>query len=514
MVKYFRSKLDMVNNSQKLLRRVSATPISATWVHNYPMPSQPTADALSPADALEAQWVESHLIRLTMSNAGFSLAAISAIIPLFFALLYPHSWLPGLLAWALAAVATSLWRWQHLRQYLRAHLVQQTTDDSLHAYWRKARWGWAATGVVWGASMLLLLHLKLDQGLVAFVCGMVLVGVASASVNLLSATPDAFKQFNTAFGTALMGSLLHQILVSDDSSKSWQIAALATSVLIFLVLLRVAGWRLHKVQRNSVQLQYRNQQLIASLTRQTQAALDAVTIKDRFLASAAHDIRQPVHALGLYADWLHNEPELAGDLVPKIVESTKAVNTLFDSLFDLVRFDSGKVPIAVQPVDLQRLLADLELHYKPLASSKGLTFKRRCRAGTIQSDPILLQRLLGNLLSNAVKYTESGGVLLACRVKRKQLVIEIWDTGVGIEAQYHQKVFQEFYKVPTHRGTEDGFGLGLAIVSRLSTILGYPVQLDSRPGRGSLFRVQLSDVNEALADERAATTVAQLAKNP
>ena len=95
--------------------------------------------------------------------------------------------------------------------------------------------------------------------------------------------------------------------------------------------------------RKNFELQFRNNQLIESLTRQTQAALDAVEIKNRFLASAAHDIRQPVHALSLYADWLGSEPELVHEIAPKIVESTKAVNALFDSLFDLVRLDSGKV---------------------------------------------------------------------------------------------------------------------------------------------------------------------------
>src|SRR5439155_26823557 len=101
--------------------------------------------------------------------------------------------------------------------------------------------------------------------------------------------------------------------------------------------------RHHPPHRRKYALQYRNNHLIQPLTRQTQPALEAVEIKNRFLASATHDIRQPVHALGLYADWLGSEPELVHDIAPKIVESTKAVNALFDSLFDLVRLDSGKI---------------------------------------------------------------------------------------------------------------------------------------------------------------------------
>src|SRR5690606_38862577 len=114
----------------------------------------------------------------------------------------------------------------------------------------------------------------------------------------------------------------------------WWLAGLLA---IFWQALRHAGQRLHETHWTNFALQYRNNQLIESLTRQTQAALDAVEIKNRFLASAAHGIRQPVHALGLYAGWLESEPELVQELVPKIVESTKAVNQLFDALFDLAR---------------------------------------------------------------------------------------------------------------------------------------------------------------------------------
>ena len=189
---------------------------------------------------------------------------------------------------------------------------------------------------------------------------------------------------------------------------------MALLLVVFWQVLRQAGLRLHVTHRKNFELQYRNNQLIESLTRQTQAALDAVEIKNRFLASAAHDIRQPVHALGLYADWLGSEPELVHDIAPKIVESTKAVNALFDSLFDLVRLDSGKIKLNIEPVRLDKLLHDLELQYRPLAQAKGLKFRVHVAPGTVMSDPILLQRIVGNLISNAVKYTRArrraGGV--------------------------------------------------------------------------------------------------------
>jgi hypothetical protein len=100
------------------------------------------------------------------------------------------------------------------------------------------------------------------------------------------------------------------------------------------------------------------------------------------------------------------------------VESTKAVNALFDSLFDLVRLDSGKIRLNIEPVDLPKLLHDLELQYRPLAKAKGLQFRLHVVPGTVMSDPILLRRVVGNLISNAIKYTARGGILVASRNAR------------------------------------------------------------------------------------------------
>jgi signal transduction histidine kinase len=286
----------------------------------------------------------------------------------------------------------------------------------------------------------------------------------------------------------------------------WWLVAL---LLLFWLVLRHAGQRLHATHRRNFELQYRNAQLIDSLTRQTQAALEAVEIKNRFLASAAHDIRQPVHALGLYADWLSTEPELVDELAPKIVESTKAVNQLFDSLFDLARLDSGKVRLNIEVVDVAKLLRDLEVQYRPVCEAKGLQFRLHVRPGTAVSDPILLRRIVGNLISNAVKYTNQGGILVAARNTRAGLKVEIWDTGVGIAPVHQREIFREFYKVPSHAGTSEGFGLGLYIVGRLTHILGHTLKLQSRVGRGSVFRLTLEPTDPRSAAERAIGTGAR-----
>ena len=145
-----------------------------------------------------------------------------------------------------------------------------------------------------------------------------------------------------------------------------------------------------------------------------------------------------------------------------------------------------------------------------LRRAKGLQLRVHVRPGTVMSDPILLRRVVGNLVSNAVKYTNRGGVLVASRVTPRGRRIEIWDTGVGIAPVYQREIFREFYKVPAHAGTEDGFGLGLYIVARLTQILGHPLTLASRPGKGTVFRLMLEPTDPAAAAERAVTSLTQI----
>jgi signal transduction histidine kinase len=216
-----------------------------------------------------------------------------------------------------------------------------------------------------------------------------------------------------------------------------------------------------------------------------------VATKNRFLASAAHDLRQPVHALSLYADWLATEPEMARDIAPRILQSTRAINELFDSLFDLTRIDAGNYKVRLQHVDVQQLFADMTLQFEPVAAGKSLQLRTHARPTTIWADPVVLRRILGNLVSNALRHTHQGGVLLGLRHRRDMLVFEVWDNGVGIAREHQQAIFQEFFRVSQHQGTEDSLGLGLTIVSKLTALMGYQLALNSQANKGSVFRVML-----------------------
>jgi signal transduction histidine kinase len=448
----------------------------------------------------EAQWVEGELARSLMLTARNTQVLALFLIPIFIGVLWGDVAVSSLLLWAFAAVAVAAARFAIIRKYV--HEVMSGDAAEHVAFFNRYRLLWPASALVWGLSTLL----YFDRSSLAdqFICWLMLAGLAMFSINSLSSHLATLRAYLDTLAITALAVMLWRIGVElrfRESSDHYYVIAL---LVIFWQVLRQAGLRLHETHRRNFELQYRNNQLIESLTRQTQAALDAVEIKNRFLASAAHDIRQPVHALSLYADWLGSEPELVHEIAPKIVESTKAVNALFDSLFDLVRLDSGKIKLNIEPVDLGQLLHDLELQYRPLAQAKGLRFHVHVAPGTVLSDAILLRRIVGNLVSNAVKYTERGGVLLASRFTVEGRRIEVWDTGVGIAPVHQREIFREFYKVPSHAGTEDGFGLGLYIVARLSAILGHPLSLASRPGHGTVFRLTLKPTDAQEAADRAA----------
>jgi signal transduction histidine kinase len=468
-------------------------------------PQSPTATS-NPA---ESQWVQGELVRSLFRTARTTQWVTWLLVPVFIGILWDEAPL-GVAAWTAAALGVAAWRSAVLRRYTRD--VRSGGSSAHLAFFRRHQWLWPATALVWGTTS----ALHFDRAPLAdqFLSWLVLAGVSMFAVNSLSSHLQTLRRYLDVLAVTVLAVIAWRVGVAlkfqAPSSHYW----LMLLVAIFWFTLRQAGLRLHDTHRRNYELQYRNNQLIESLTRQTQAALDAVEIKNRFLASAAHDIRQPVHALGLYADWLGSEPELVHEIAPKIVESTKAVNALFDALFDLARLDSGKIRLNIEEVDLARLLHDIELQYRPLAATKGLELRMKSAQGRVMSDPILLRRIVGNLVSNAIKYTQAGGLLLAVRRRAGALVLEVWDTGLGIAQVHQREIFREFFKVPAHAGTEDGFGLGLYIVARLSAILGHPVSLASRVGRGTVFRVSLQPTDPRAAADRAQAAVAQLASMP
>ncbi len=234
-----------------------------------------------------------------------------------------------------------------------------------------------------------------------------------------------------------------------------------------------------------------NRSLDAARAKAMRAAKD----RSRFLAAASHDLRQPLHALSIFISELEERARLHQwnfDLVEKIRNSADALNELFHGLMDISRLDAGAVKPNISEVPLHSILERLAVENAPAAMAKGLRLRVVATRVVVRSDPILLECLLRNLLVNAIKYTDSGGVLIGCRREEERLRIEIWDSGNGIPISEKKRIFEEFYQLGNpEQDSRKGLGLGLAIVQRMSMLLGHHLEMRSWQGRGSVFSVSL-----------------------
>lgn len=247
------------------------------------------------------------------------------------------------------------------------------------------------------------------------------------------------------------------------------------------------------------------------LLRQKEAAEHATVAKSHFLAAASHDLRQPLHALGLFVSGLaqseaaRQEPKL----VSQIQSAVQTLQNLLDAILDVSRLDGGNVVprIADFPMGkvLDRLVGDLSLQ----AQQNGLRLRVRPIQVMVRSDEMIIRRILVNLVGNALRYTRAGGVLVSCRRRGPVVRVEVWDTGEGIPETAREEIFDEYFQLGNpERDQAKGLGLGLAICRRLAGLLGMPMGLRSRPGRGSVFWIELPIAHQAQSvippiDERA-----------
>jgi CheY-like chemotaxis protein/two-component sensor histidine kinase len=238
--------------------------------------------------------------------------------------------------------------------------------------------------------------------------------------------------------------------------------------------------------------------------------------KSRFLASASHDLRQPVHALSMLVDALRMQTmdAEAARLLGFIQESVTAMSKLFNALLDISRLDAGVVKPRPQTFSIHSLLERVCRDYSREALQKGIRVVWHPCSLSLYTDEILLEQILRNLISNAVRYTDRGRVVVGCR-RGSRVSIEVWDTGRGIPPTEQKRVFQEFYQLGNFaRDRAMGFGLGLAIVSRLAELLNLSLTLKSIPGKGSVFKIAVptaSAVPDALREPVVTSDMSMLA---
>ncbi len=397
-----------------------------------------------------------------------------------------------LLGWFGAALVLWLLRLAHYLRYWR----HRRAPEALLRTWQP---GWTALvlsqGTIWGAAVWLFWGLGTPYHKLSLL--LVAVTYCLASVQLLATQWRVFVGFILV---VLLPTLAR--LLSDSSEPGHlQLALIMTAVFgITLLMGRTYGSALGvalrlKARTDELAGRLRTEMLVSEEARRTAEAANRA--KTQFFAAASHDLRQPLHAMGLFAEALRqrsHDPEVAS-LVNSINESVDALEGLFGELLDITRIDTGGVDVNPAPVRLRDLFSRLRLHFEPTAFEKGLMLSFRGDQHVAHTDPVLLERVLRNLVSNAIRYTDDGGVLLSCRLRNtpegQRLLVQVWDTGIGIGEASLPRIFDEFYQAQSNRPLlahhRKGLGLGLAIVKRLSALMEAPISVRSRIGHGTVF---------------------------
>ena len=420
-----------------------------------------------------------------------------------------------MLGWLGALGLLWLLRLGHYLRFLR----NPRADDATLLRWRRS---WRVLvllqGSLWGVAGWMFWGLGTPYQRLALI--LVVYSYCVSSVQLLATQPRIFLGFITlVFAPAI-------VRIASDTSQPGhvQLAVIATILFCSTVLMvRTYGSALGL----AISLKARTDEL-ASRLRQEAATTDearrvaeearraaeaASQAKTQFFAAASHDLRQPLHAMGLFAEALRQksrDPEVAS-LVNSINESVDALEGLFGELLDITRIDTGGVEVNPAPVRMRELFARLRLHFEPIAFEKGLVLSFRGEQHVAQADPVLLERVLRNLVSNAIRYTDDGGVIVSARLRGAEagadgdggqgaeagarLLVQVWDTGVGISEAALPRIFDEFFQVQSNRPLEahhrKGLGLGLAIVKRLAGLMGAQVAVRSRFGHGTVFGLEV-----------------------
>ncbi|TAJ77953.1 MAG: hybrid sensor histidine kinase/response regulator [Gallionellaceae bacterium] len=313
-----------------------------------------------------------------------------------------------------------------------------------------------------------------------FIC--VILGLSAGAVTMNPLYPPAPYLF---LPIVLLPTVFR--VAYENDAVHWVVAAMLA---LFSVVVMNSGRQLSRAFLTSLRQRYENLSLVEQLFREKSRAESASREKSRFLATASHDLRQPLQALMLFSDALQDvaQEKEAKHLAGQIGKSVNALVEMFDELLDVSRLEAGIVEARWQNFELHPLLDRLYVDLAPLAQAKGLGFDMPSGEGVVYSDPFLLDRILRNLISNAIRYTDYGSVVIACTPIAGGFRFAVIDTGIGISPEALPHIFEEYYQVDNqHRDRRKGLGLGLAIVRRVENLLGCKVEVKSEPGQGSEF---------------------------
>ncbi|OGB09094.1 MAG: hybrid sensor histidine kinase/response regulator [Burkholderiales bacterium RIFCSPHIGHO2_12_FULL_65_48] len=386
--------------------------------------------------------------------------------------------------------------------YLTLRSIAPFTDTAQQAA-RKLIACMAAMGLSWGSLGYVVLYWGTPESVI-YAIGI----ISTVSSGALGLGAPLYRAYVTYLTCAIGGVMMAVALAGGP--VMWP-ALFLTGV--YYALTGMQARTADRATRRSIALKLENDRLVNQLRAESQRALAAQEAaekadrdKSRFLAAASHDLRQPLHAMGLFLESLQRSPLNDHQLtvLGHAHAASGAAAEMLTTLLDYSRLEAGVVKVRPDAFAVQPLLTALEQEFGVQADTAGLVYRTRETSAAAFADRSLVGLVMHNFISNALRYTAKGGVLIACRTRGKRLALEVWDTGPGIPRSQWDNIFKEFHQLGNpERDRRKGLGLGLAIVQRLAREMNTSVEVLSQPGRGSVFRLWLDRWQGALEDDTA-----------
>ncbi len=437
------------------------------------------------SDTQDAAWLRARTTELLLDVGMFPFAMHLLALALLILVLQPG--LAGLM-WAVGLTGCILFQIALLRSRFERPLSIETAGSVIRRFTGTA----LAVALFWGVAGFVLVpaHDAVSLLFLSFVVGGMAMSVVATQHMAL-----------TACMVSIWVGLPPLALRYALSDLPFALPS-AVLLLLYAVVLTNLALRLHRFSLKTFRLQLDQQRLLNELSEQAGALETARTeadrandAKSRFLAQASHDLRQPLHAISLFVESLpgaRNATE-RNDIMNRVRQSLDVLTKLFDSLLDVTLLDTGGIEvrrIVFRPGDL---IAEVIRDFGLVAEACQVELRQVRSTCAVESDPVLVRRMLQNLISNAIRHSEGGKVLIGCRPRNGTITIVVADTGPGIETQDQKRIFSEFERLDTARmgaSATPGLGLGLSIVTRIAKELELNVRLTSEAGRGSVFSVE------------------------
>lgn len=453
--------------------------------------------AMEGASTGKSRDVRVEQVRLVFRSMKSSLYLGSALAFILTLVLLEPENQTTLLSWLVAVIASRILCVSYAIVALKRGIDADNTDRHIvHMCLIKILEGMAWGSLVW----IIIGQASLAEQLLALAS---LAGVSGNAVSLLAPVFPLYLSMQLSQLVTMSGKLLSM----DDRS----FVVLAVGCTLYLAGQVGQALMAQRASRETLMLRFENLELIERLQFESERAEsargkaeEANLAKSKFLAAASHDLRQPVHAQELFLEVLARS-ELS-PVQSKILSSARAASQasaqMLNTLLDFSRIEAGVVEPQRKAFRLQPLLHKLENELGSLADAKNLVYRCRETSLAVDSDPGLLELMLRNLITNAIRYTDTGGLLIGCRKRHSEVLIEVIDTGIGIAPEQKSEIFREFHQLGNpERDRLKGLGLGLAITEGLANSLGHGISVVSQVGRGSIFRLHVPLANSALSED-------------